>query len=50
MKELSAWAGMAILAVLFLGVLEFRDCRDQGGELVRGVWWFKCLAPDGGCK
>lgn len=34
---------VVILAMLYLTALEWRDCRRDGGRLVRGLFWWECV-------
>jgi hypothetical protein len=40
--------GAVFAAILFTSVfyfvgVEYSDCKDQGGDLVRGIFWLKCI-------
>ncbi len=38
-----------VLAMIFstgIGVRQWADCNDKGGDYVRGVFWYTCVNED----
>ena len=38
---------VVVFAIIVFAIIltEHNNCRDDGGTLVRGVWWFECIKP-----